>query len=303
MGQRWITWIVALLLIVGVGAVIMLFIMQGDGPPDYADAIGVKGTEKGQFETPAGVAVDSGGNLFVLDTGNCRIQRLDPEGKVLEVFGDPGSDNGLFNAPLRLAMTTEGVLWVADTDNNRLQSFNTKGQFLTTVGSLGQDPGQFSRPIGMDFDASGNMWVVDSGNHRVQKFDRSMKNVLVSIPEKNEPSSKVGFFNTPWGVACDATGTIYVTDTENHRVERFAKDGTYLTSFGTGGSKPGEFNKPTDIIIDRLGSLFVSDSGNNRIQKFDAQGKLTDDSTREHVVKFLAAFQTFASRFGPVRTG
>lgn len=273
MGQRWLTWIVAILLIVGVTAVVVVFLLQGDGPPDYVTSFGEKGTQKGQFDSPAGVAVDSAGNLFVLDTNNSRIQRLDPEGKILEVFGDPGSDNGLFIAPLRLVISSESVLWVADTDNNRLQSFNTKGQFLAAVGSLGQEPGKFSRPIGMAFDPAGNLWVVDSGNHRIQKFDRSMKNVLVCIPEKNEPSSKVGYFNTPWGVACDATGTVYVTDTGNHRIQRFAKDGTYLSSFGTGGDKAGEFNMPTDILIDRTGSLFISDSANNRVQKLDPQGK------------------------------
>ncbi len=266
---------VALALIVGVAAVVALFLLQGDGPPDYVTAIsdGMKGTDKGKFDSPAGVAVDSGGNLFVLDTNNARIQRLDPDGNVLEIFGDPGSADGLFSNPLRLRFSSEGILWVADTDNDRLQSFNTKGQFLSTVGSLGQGPGQFSRPIGITFDLSGNMWVADSGNHRIQKFGPGMKNVLAIIPENSEPSSKKGFFNTPWGVACDVTGTVYVTDTENHRVQRFLKDGTYVSSFGTPGTKPGEFNKPTDILIDRVGNLFISDSGNNRMQKFDPQGK------------------------------
>lgn len=273
MGQRWLTWIVALLLIFGALAVALVFLLQGDGPPDYETALGVKGTEKGQLDSPAGVAVDSGGNLFVLDTNNSRIQRLDPNGKVIELFGDPGSADGLFSAPLRLVFSSEGILWVADTDNDRLQSFNTKGVFLTTIGSLGQGPGQFSRPIGMAFDPGGNMWVVDSGNHRIQKFSPGMKNVLAIIPENAEASSKKGFFNTPWGVACDATGTVYVTDTENHRVQRFLKDGTYVSNFGTPGSGPGEFNKPTDILIDRMGNLFISDSGNNRIQKLDPQGK------------------------------
>ncbi len=273
--QRYLTWIVAITLIIGVAAVVVLFLSQGDGPPEYVTAIsdGKKGHEKGQFDSPAGVAVDSGGNLFALDTNNSRIQRLDPDGTVLEIFGDPGSADGLFSQPLRLKFSSEGILWVADTDNNRLQSFNTKGQFLNTVGSLGQGPGQFSRPIGMAFDLSGNMWVADSGNHRIQKFGPGMKNVLAIIPENPEPSSKKGFFNTPWGVACDTTGTVYVTDTENHRIQRFLKDGTFVASFGTPGSKPGEFNKPTDILIDRMGNLFVADSGNNRIQKLDPQGK------------------------------
>jgi len=273
MGQRWLTWLVAILLIAGVTAVVVLFLLQGDGPPDYVTASGSKGQEPGKFDSPAGVAVDSGGNLFVADTNNSRIQRIDPQGKLLKMWGDPGSEAGrCFSGPLRLLITGEDILWVADTDNNRLQSFNSMGLFQKEVGSLGQGPGQFSRPIGLAMDPGGNMWVCDSGNHRLQKFDPAMKNVLAIIPENPRPSSSLGEFNTPWGVACDATGTIYVADTMNHRIQRFAKDGTPIGSFGTMGQGKDEFFKPTDILIDRNGALFIVDSGNNRIKKHDAQG-------------------------------
>ena len=264
---------VALLLIAGVTTVAVVFLLQGDGPPDYVTAIGLRGQEPGKFDSPAGVAVDSGGNLFVLDTNNSRIQRLDPEGKLLKMWGDPGSDAGrCFSGPLRVLISPEDILWVADTDNNRLQSFDSTGHFQSEVGSLGQGPGQFSRPIGMAFDPGGNMWVADSGNHRIQKFAPGMKNVLAIIPENPRPSSLEGEFNTPWGLACDATGTVYVADTENNRIQRFAKDGTHIGSFGTAGDGKDNFYKPTDILIDRNGALFIVDSGNNRIKKHDAQG-------------------------------
>lgn len=275
MGQRWLTWVVALLIIFGFTAVVVVFLTQGDGPPDYSTAMGVKGTQPGQFDTPAGVAVDSGGNLFVSDTNNSRIQRLDPDGKLIHMWGDPGSKEGrCFAGALRLQISDEDVLWVADTDNNRLQAFDSKGGFVQEVGSLGQGPGQFARPIGLAFDPSGNLWVADSGNHRIQKFAPGMKSVLAVIPDKDaEASSEVGKFNEPWGVACDATGTVYVADTMNHRIQRFNKDGTKLSHFGTPGHGPDEFNMPTDLLIDREGNLYIVDTGNNRIKKHDAQGK------------------------------
>lgn len=273
MGQRWLTWTIALAVIAVVFTFLAVFLLQGDGPPDYQAALGERGQEAGKFDSPAGVAVDSSGNLFVLDTGNARIQRLDPDGKLLEEWAaTPGSDRGHFRNPLRAQFNPEGILWVADTDNHRLQSFDTRGGYLSEVGSLGQDPGQFSHPIGIAFDPAGNMWVADSGNHRIQKLGPGAKNVLAIIPEDHKPSSLKGEFNTPWGVVCDATGTVYVADTNNHRIQRFAKDGSFLATFGSHGDKPGQFNKPTSLLIDRVGSLYVVDTGNNRIQRFDGQG-------------------------------
>jgi len=277
MGQRWLTWVIALLLIAGVTTVFVVFLVQGDGPPDYESVIGDfshRGVRAGEFDSPAGVAVDSSGNLFVVDTANSRVQRFDPNGKHIEDWAaTPGSDRGQFRNPLRAAFNREGILWISDTDNHRLQSFDTRGGPLSEFGSLGQGPGQFSHPIGLAFDPAGNMWVADSGNHRIQKIGPGAKNVLAIIPEDHKPSSVKGEFNTPWGVVCDATGSVYVADTYNHRIQRFAKDGTFLNTFGTMGDKPGEFNKPTSLLIDRVGALFVVDSGNNRVQKFDGQGQ------------------------------
>jgi DNA-binding beta-propeller fold protein YncE len=275
MGQRWLTWVVALLLIASVTTVVVVFLLQGEGPPEYLVAIGERGREPGKFDGPAGVAVDSSGNLFVLDTGNGRIQRLDPEGKLIGHWGDPGSDTKKFRNPLRIQAVpgSEGILWVADTDNHRLQSFKTTGEFISEVGALGQAPGQFSHPIGMAFDPAGNLWVCDSGNHRLQKFGPGVKNVLAILPKEPKQSSAVGEFDRPWGVACDATGALYVADTHNHRIQRFQKDGTYIGTFGTQGKGPGEFRFPSAILVDRAGNVFVVDSGNNRLQKFDAQGK------------------------------
>lgn len=273
MSQRWLTWVVALLLIAGVTTVAAVFLLQGDGPPEYVTAFGEQGKEAGKFDQPAGVAVDSSGNVYVLDTGNNRIQRFDPEGNRIDDWGGPGSDQKLFRNPLRIAINAEGIVWIADTDNHRLQSFDSKGRFLSEVGSLGNEPGQFSHPIGIAFDPAGNVWVADSGNNRIQKFGPGMKNVLAIIPEDAKPSNAKGEFDTPWGLACDATGNVYVADTKNNRIQRFLKDGTYVDSWGAYGDKPKEFKQPTGILIDRQGNLFVVDSGNNRIQKFDSQGK------------------------------
>ncbi|WP_052476208.1 6-bladed beta-propeller [Cohnella kolymensis] len=81
-----------------------------------------------------------------------------------------------------------------------------------------------------------------------------------------------GQFDHPRGIAVDSSLNIYVADTGNNRIQKFASDGTYVTSFGTSGSGNGQFNSPSDVELDYEGNIYVADTGNNRIQKFDKNG-------------------------------
>ena len=81
-----------------------------------------------------------------------------------------------------------------------------------------------------------------------------------------------GEFHSPFGVALNSHGDIYVADSSNNRVQKFNSDGTYLSQFGSTGSGDGEFQKPFGIAIDTSGNVYVTDMGNNRIQKFNSDG-------------------------------
>lgn len=84
--------------------------------------------------------------------------------------------------------------------------------------------------------------------------------------------SGAGQFNGPAAVALDATGDVYVVDTNNHRVQKFRSDGTYVTEWGGQGTGDGQFDSPTGVAVDASGNVYISDGLNHRVQKFSRDG-------------------------------
>jgi DNA-binding beta-propeller fold protein YncE len=146
-------------------------------------------------------------------------------------------------------------------------------------GSFGNGDGQFYFPRGVAVDQEdGTVYVVDMGNHRIQKFDTST-NVLPQLLTKWGGSSAAGHassalaqeagqLRSPWGIIVDGAGHVYVTDTGNHRIEKFDREGNFITQWGGFGNGDGQFNFPYGIAVDAKGSVFVVDSGNTRVQQF-----------------------------------
>ena len=85
--------------------------------------------------------------------------------------------------------------------------------------------------------------------------------------------SAAGMLDGPWGVAVNERDEIAVTNYNNHRIQVFSSDGTYLKSFGRKGDKQGEFNYPAGIAFDNNGHIVVVDSNNHRVQIFNEQGE------------------------------
>ena len=237
-------------------------------------------SEPNAFDTPADLAVDAQGKLYVLDAGNDRIQVFDPEGKFVRMWGKSGSGEGEFNfqrengdAIGALTIDPQGNVYVADNANQRIQKFDGQGKFLMTWGSPGVKEGQFLSPIGITVDQQGNVYVIDDSRDEVQKFDMAGKFLL----KWGGHGSGDGQFNYTGQIEADHQANIYVADFANHRVQKFDSQGIFLAKWGSFGKEPGQFNDPAGIGIDSQGHIYVSEYAAHppetfRIQIFDTLG-------------------------------
>ena len=129
---------------------------------------------------------------------------------------------------------------------------------------------------------NGDIYVADSRNHRILHIgaDGSLLKEWGTFADQQGGNAPIGTFNEPWGVAVGPDGSVYVSDTWNHRVQKFSKDGKPLTMWGQYGQPSPDlpesksyFWGPRGIAVDSQGHVFVADTGNKRIAVFDSDGK------------------------------
>jgi sugar lactone lactonase YvrE len=127
-------------------------------------------TSPGDFSKPAGVAVDSEGNLYVADTWNNRIQIFDADGHFVSTFGKAGDGPGYFSRPKGVALDSDGHVWVADGLQDRVQVFTKEGQLLISFGGHGLLPGQFQGLVGITIDKRDRVFTTEIYPGRAQQF-------------------------------------------------------------------------------------------------------------------------------------
>jgi DNA-binding beta-propeller fold protein YncE len=145
------------------------------------------------------------------------------------------------------------------------------------IGSQGKEPGQFLNPRDIAVSPDGSIYIADTLNHRIQHLsaDGSVLQVWGSYGETTqEEDAPRGAFYEPWGVAVGPDGSVYVTDTWNHRIQHFSADGEFLAMWGFfgQGDTPYALWGPRDIAIDSQGQVYVTDTGNKRVVVYDSNG-------------------------------
>jgi sugar lactone lactonase YvrE len=256
--------------IAGTGAVGMM-----NGAPNQAT-----------FSSPAGVASDTSGNIFVADEGNHAIRVVSAAGAVSTIAGTgtagffdgstaPTSPNpALFNSPGGVALNSSGVVFVADTLNNRIRTVIPGQMIAGTLAGNGQTSPfmdgsggptgttTFNGPASVAFDATTNSVIVaDTGNHRIRQVSAAggATSTLAGNGVQGflDTSALNAEFSAPLGVAVDASGTVYVADSGNLRIRKIAGgqvttlagNGNNASVDGTGGpSGTASFMQPRGIV-------------------------------------------------------
>jgi len=245
----------------------------GDLALEPALIIGSAGSGQGQFSSPRNVAVSEDGQIYVLDSGNNRVQLFHPDGSFLGQWGSFGTGDGQFNEPWGIAVGPER-LYVADTWNHRIQVFDRDGHYLfqfgqSSVSFTDAEPGSFYGPREIALLNDGRLAVSDTGHHRIQVFDEDGH----FISQFGSQGFGVGNFSEPVGLAESRSSELFIADTWNSRVQSFDLNGRPIDSWVLDAWKGNSVNNKPFLAVDSYERLYVSDPEGYRILIFDRDGQ------------------------------
>ena len=240
---------------------------------------GSAGVMEGQFNGPRDIAIAPDGSMYIADAFNHRIQHLDQDGSVLQIWGSfadqaqgvaPG---GTFYEPWGLALAPDGTLYVADTWNHRIQHFTAEGEFIEQFGYFGQAETEYAfwGPRDVLVDDEGRLYVMDTGNKRVVIFAPDGE----YLTEFGMFGLAEGEFDEPVSLAIDDEQRLYITDTWNQRVQIFEPDPTGEYVFVNTWSVEGWYgqslnNKPYLAVQNNV--VCLTDPEGYRILCFNTDG-------------------------------
>ena len=260
-----------------------------------ADGIGTTAS----FYNPAGLAVDNSGNVYVADSGNSKIRKINLKGVVTTLAGGGTghATNGMgpeasFWSPHGIVVDNSGNVFVADSATDLIRKITPEGLVSTYAGQEGVrgiDDGPvskatFQNPLNLALDTLGVIYVADGG--RLRKI--TPKGIVTTIPGSVDIKSYIDRTGTgskayfAGNVAVDSFGNVYITD-DIFLIQKITPKGEVLTlagSAGFTGSTDGmgtnaTFNYPSGLAIDTSGNIYVSESSNNKIRKITPAGYVT----------------------------
>lgn len=245
-------------------------------PPSFLTSF--KGDEKqGLLAEPLSAAVDKYGKIFLTDTGNGAVQVFDARGKYLFKFGQNSSDyRSNLRIPCYVAISPAGRIYISDRGWNAIFIFNREGEFIRRFLPNGEKDYEWG-PLGLEFAENGDLFACDVINHKVLVFSSTgkLKN------EIGRPGTQPGQFQFPNDIAL-AGDRLYVTDSNNLRVQVFLQNGRFIGILETG--KNAIMGLPRGVAVSQDGQILVADAIAQQVHVFDLKNK------------YLYSFGSFGSK-------
>ncbi len=237
----------------------------------FITQFGSIGTANGYFEYPQGIAVDNHDNVYVADSQNNRVQKFVLPDRVymsgsisINSGATTTSDSNVaitFDTSSATSASQMMICNVADFTGCTWESFTSPKSWILTSG-------YGVKTVYAKFkDSVGNESSVYSGSITFQETPPTHAMSIIGYDANAD-----GKLLNPHGISVDASGNIYIADTDNNRIEKFNSSGGYVASFGESGTGNGQFDAPEGVFVDSSGYIYVADTGNNRIQKLDSSG-------------------------------
>ncbi len=276
--------------------------VAGNGTSAFSGDNGAAATAS--LSDPFGLAMDTVGNLYIADTSNHRIRKVDTSGVITTVAGNGtegfSGDGGAatsatLNTPIGVAVDAAGNLYIADAFNNRIRKVNAAGVITTVAGNgdarfsgdhAAATSASLSAPFGVAVDKAGNFYIADTSNHRVRKVDTSGTITTVAGNGAEGFSGDGGAarrasLNFPTGVTLDRAGNLLITDQSNHRIRKVNTNGVITTVAGNGDAgfsgdhavaTSASLNLPIGAAVDAVGNFYIADTSNHRIRRVSPDG-------------------------------
>ena len=274
----------------------------------FAGAAGQIGSADGldgaaRFYSPASMAIDSAGNIFVADTYNYTIRKITPAGMVSTLAGAAGSQgyaNGQgaaarFYLPTHVAVDSSGNVYVTEDTKHAIRKITPEGlvsAFAGTAASSGHDDGPvatalFSNPGGMVADSLGNLYLADSNNGSIRKI--TPEGIVSTLAGNwghsgcDDGQGTDALFYYPYELAVDSLNNLYAVDYAAQTVRKITPGGLVSTLAGlcqNSGSSDGDganarFYSPASVAVDKLGNVYVADYSNYTVRKITPGGTVS----------------------------
>jgi len=275
------------------------------GVPGYSGDGGA--ASAAQLSSPTALALDAAGNLFIADANNNVIRRVNPAGAIATVAGGGSlayvgnggpATNAVVNAPQAVAVDAAGDLFIVDTLNDVIREVSPAG-IITTVAGNGTfgysgDGGaataaQLYYPSGVAVDAAGDLFISDSANNVIREV--SPAGIITTVAGNGTQgysgdggAATAAQLSYPSGVAVDAAGDLFISDSANNVIRKVGPAGIITTVAGNGtagysgdgaAATAAQLYDPSGLAVDSTGDLFIADTSNSVIREVSPAGIIT----------------------------